>query len=580
MTTTRIPAPADTHKGPDAQNTHQRRWPSTVLAVVSVLCGTAAIAVHASFYGYWIVDDAAITFAYARSVAEGLGSVLQPGALPVEGFSNPAWLLLLVVGRWLGLFDHGSLFGFPDYALYPKGLALLCCAGILTACYLAARRVLRRPWLATLLVGLVLAAIPSFVIWSFSGLENSLYAFLAVSLAVLIFRATLDERLLTARIAILTGLLAAAAALTRPDGLIYIAAYPIVLLIGLSRHTVASSIRYAALSVVSFIILFGSYVCWRYVTFGKLLPNTATAKSQGIPGLDNLTRVGELVTYIGTPLTLVATLVIGMAVTQRLWWHRALLSLLVPLGLALLAFVILKPDWMPQYRFATPVWALGALVGTLTTTAVLQRAWKRRRAWVSATLAVSLVVSGITLARAAEEFRAAPTVPMCYVVDRFGRTFNGYADILQLEHASLLLPDIGGTALTSRLHIYDLAGLASPRIAEFMAKGNMEGLRNYIFNDLQPTFIHTHGGWSARSGIPADPRLAEHYYSIYRHPAPDSPNGDWVRKSAVPNKQVLRNLRQYAQETIVAVRSTYDQAPLRHCGATLRRGQTIGQLPD
>ena len=41
--------------------------------------------------------------------------MLQPGAPPVEGFSDPAWMALLDFGHRLGLFDHGTWFGVPDY---------------------------------------------------------------------------------------------------------------------------------------------------------------------------------------------------------------------------------------------------------------------------------------------------------------------------------------------------------------------------------------------------------------------------------------------------------------------------------
>jgi hypothetical protein len=60
---------------------------------------------HASLFHSWIVDDAGISFAYARSLATGHGLVAQPGAAPVEGFSNPLWTLLLASCFGLGLFD-------------------------------------------------------------------------------------------------------------------------------------------------------------------------------------------------------------------------------------------------------------------------------------------------------------------------------------------------------------------------------------------------------------------------------------------------------------------------------------------
>ncbi len=100
-----------------------RGWPRWASWLVAIGLPTLLVAAHALVYGLWLVDDAGITFAYARSIAAGAGPVLQPGAPPVEGYSNPAWLALLVLGRWLGLFDHSTWFGVPDLVAYPKALA-------------------------------------------------------------------------------------------------------------------------------------------------------------------------------------------------------------------------------------------------------------------------------------------------------------------------------------------------------------------------------------------------------------------------------------------------------------------------
>lgn len=187
---------------------------------------TVLVALHMQLYGRWIVDDAAITFAYARSLASGEGAVLQPDADQVEGYSNPAWLAVLVLGRWLGLFDRGTWFGVPDLVLFPKIVALLCCAGVFAGFYAVVRAVSRRPVVLTVVAGAVTAAVPSFAIWVSSGLENPLLALIAVTLAALLARAAIARRLLEVRVAVGCGLLAALAALTRPDGLIYAAAYP------------------------------------------------------------------------------------------------------------------------------------------------------------------------------------------------------------------------------------------------------------------------------------------------------------------------------------------------------------------
>ena len=98
-----------------AQPEPRRPWEWVLAAAVPmVLTG-----LHARIYGQWIVDDAGLSFAYARSLATGAGPVLQPGSAPVEGFSNPTWVAVLAVGRALHLFDHGAWFGTPELLCTP-----------------------------------------------------------------------------------------------------------------------------------------------------------------------------------------------------------------------------------------------------------------------------------------------------------------------------------------------------------------------------------------------------------------------------------------------------------------------------
>jgi hypothetical protein len=55
-------------------------------SVGSVGLGSVLVALHASFYGGWIVDDAGVTFSYARNVAAGHGLVDQAGGKAVEAY--------------------------------------------------------------------------------------------------------------------------------------------------------------------------------------------------------------------------------------------------------------------------------------------------------------------------------------------------------------------------------------------------------------------------------------------------------------------------------------------------------------
>jgi hypothetical protein len=539
------------------------RWTGRMGAVLAMGVPTGLTGLHALLYGRWIVDDAAITFAYARSIATGAGPVLQPGAEVVEGYSNPAWLAVLTVGRWLGLFDRGSWLGVPDYVTFPKTVALLCCAGMFGCMFAAARAVSRRPVLVTLVAGSVTAAVPSFVIWCFSGLENSLLGLTAVGLAAVLVRAAATGHLLSVRTAAVCGLLAALGALTRPDGVIYVGAFPLAALLLLRRENLHRAVAASVISVAAFALPAGGYLAWRMWTFGEYLPNTALAKSQGLPGSADLARPGELVGYVGWLAALLAVMFIGAALARPSRVRRGLSVLLVPFGLAVTAFGVLEADWMGQYRFATPVWPLGALAGTLAAAYIVPQLATRGRAAVAVLAAAAAVVSGLALADTAREFRAAPTAPLCLVAQNTGRNINGYAEIVGLPDATLLAPDIGGAAMTSDLRIIDLAGLADARIGGYWHDQDWAGLRDYLFDEIRPTFIKSHGAWSTTTGLTSDPRMAADYVEI----GSTAGTADWVRRDALGSPAKLAELRAYTTDVAAPADAQYREAPRASCGA-------------
>ena len=167
----------------------------------------------------------------------------------------------------------------------------------------------RYPAAVTAVAGCACALIPSFVIWSVSGLENALLAAaVAVQVAVVVRR---RDRLAAVLPALACGLLAALAALTRPEAAVYAATYPLALLVvGRPRWRELGA---AALSVVAFAVPFGAYLAWRLATFGQWLPTTAIAKSQGLPTVAGFAKVGSLIAYAGWPIVLVGTLLVGAA---------------------------------------------------------------------------------------------------------------------------------------------------------------------------------------------------------------------------------------------------------------------------
>jgi hypothetical protein len=493
---------------------------------------------HALLFGDWIVDDAGITFTYARNLAAGHGLVSQPGLPPVEGFSNFLWMLTLVPSFLLGLFHP---------VIVPKlvSLALLAGSFILLDRGLFALTGSRAVSLVTLLL---LAVCSPFVIWTVSGLENPLYAFLLCLLFWLIVR----ERE-TGAFPLAAGAVAVGLALTRPEGILFAPLYPLLTLTkgGWSRIN-----RYAAV----FALLLGGFLLFRWSYFGDLYPNTFYAK--GGPNakvfLDLVTlqprmtaKAFELFESMAGPgnVLLPVALLAGTAYLigrGRFGWKHAILLAFAYFGAV--PFLLLPFDWMEEYRFGTPFFPFlyayaVTLAASLGEMLFPDPARRRLPALVAGLAAVGLSL-GLFAGRSVL-FAAAPTVSFQEVAEKFGLRYNRYADLLGLERPSILLPDVGGTLWVSRLRVYDLVGLTDRTIARTLEK-NPEAFYHYIFDEAKPTFIHLHHYWTLQAGLDHDPRFQRDYIPLFqvfepavRERAGGFPlsSGDFIRRDAILGRE-------------------------------------------
>lgn len=570
-------APTDSAVDPDMErHTTPRRSPFvTHVADVagSFLVPLGAYLFHAALFGRWIVDDAAISFAYARNIAEGYGIVHQPGAESVEGYSNPLWTALLALLHYVGILDDGNntLAGVPDYVYVPRAIAVVCVIVVL----LCIRRILGRllprgqAIVATLLAGLILAVNSSFVGWTVSGMENPLYAALVALLAALLVVAAVRRNALSAKVAILSSVLVLLLALTRPDGLIFVVAYPLLVATQLRRANVGRSLRSVLIAGATFAIPAALLLFLRYQTWGLLVPNTAVAKSQN--GLDfaGMTKVTQLVEHVGWPIAFLALLLVGMTFVQILtptptptWradnaFKLGLYGLTAVFLPSFAAYALLNEDWMIQLRFATPFWVTSAPLLAALLVHWLAMPHRRTQIVVGVLTLAALVPTLLIMAENSHTWRTRPTLTACFVAERYGRMWNTYADLLGIKNASYLTPDLGGTLLTSNHKIYDLGGLMDAKIARAMNTGDQQALAEYVFTETKPTFIHIHG--SFREPIISDPRLDSDYLPLV-------PSQDFVRKDAVKNLGMYYFLKSSAPVAEQALWTWRQSHQLASCG--------------
>jgi hypothetical protein len=465
--------------------------------------------------------------------------------------------------------------------LFPKALAIACCAGILTLFYFTATVLTRRPRLATLLAGAALAAMPSFVIWIVSGLENPIYALFVAAVAAVITRAIAADRLLNWRTATLAGVLAAGAALSRPDGAVYAGAFGIVALLFLRRDRIKQTLLACVISVAAFVVPFGAYVTYRWFTFHRLVPNTAVAKDQPLPVLADLGKPSLLVSYVGWATALLLVGLVAATLARRPDLRARFAGLLVPLGLAVFAFCVLQADWMGEYRFATPIWTLGALIGGVTLTIVWDAARPQARVLLGLGVVVATALSMVQFEASARAWRLEAKTPMCVVVERDARTMNGMADILGRNDLSAGVIDLGGQSMASDLRLIDLAGLGDAEIADYLGRGDIPGMRDYVFDVAKPDLITFIGTWDWTLGFDTDPRFARDYHLVYQSPGPwpgillsYNRVGFWVRKDVVANDAQLAELRDYTRARVEPILQLNTTANRRDCGPVLRPGQT------
>jgi hypothetical protein len=483
--------------------------------------------IHAALFGSWIVDDAGISFSYARSLAHGFGLVAQPGQPPVEGFSNFLWVVLLAPTFWLHLFDT---------VWTPKALAVALTFGT----FLLLDRSLAALWGGrrgpSIAVLSLLALHSGFVIWSVSGLENPLYVFLAVALVAVAvgergrLEAGIDPG---SRPALLAGLAAAGLALTRPDGVIFAPLYPAFWLLARRERSVASAARALAVYAAALGGIYGAFLLFRRGYFGDWVPNTFRAK--GGPTLATLgdllllrgepaARLRDLGDSIAGPAGVLLLAALGLAAVYLAGRGRfgfGLQALFLPALAAAAAYALLPRDWMGEHRFATPFYPLFYAFAAGVGLALLELVPAPRRA-LATTLALAGAAGGTAALAASRSlsFAAAPTVPFTEVQETFGTAFNGFAERLGVgAGGSFLLPDLGGTLWTSKLRVVDLAGLCDPVIARTLTR-DRPAFHAYVFEQVKPTFIHMHEGWTLAAALGADPRLERDYVPLLAYADP------------------------------------------------------------
>jgi hypothetical protein len=423
------------------------------------------------------LEDAYITFRYARNIAQGNGFVYNLGER-VLGTTSPLQTLLLA-----GL---GLTFGPERIPLVASLLMPIFGIGAGILAFLAVRRYGGTCVGTT--IGLLLFYLHPLVMrTSVGGMETPLVLFLmALSLYFVA-----DRRAVPATIAI------AFLALCRIDGLIWGGLVIAATLLSNYRRPLRQAVSFGAVVV--------PWVLFSWLYFGSPMPNSMIAKGVIRPGREGLlmdpvhfSRLSRF--YLsGTTLGMdrwvilisVTLLVLGVIAVFRA--RRLELSLLPVFPAVYVVLMYIGRAPMFQWYLAPMLLCCLFLMGLGVGQAVVWTGVRERRGRIKAVALACLAAAA--LPRVADEVRTLPRRvrhTKLFQENEFG--LRRAVGLWLREHTprdtSVAMEAIGYQGYYSERRVIDMAGLVTPRVIEYNAGTGSNGLVfKHITTELRPDYI-------------------------------------------------------------------------------------------
>lgn len=236
-----------------------------VLLVVGVL---AALVYGISLWNVVVQDDTYISLIYSRNLARGEGLLYNPGHEAVEGYTNFSWTVL----------SGGAIALGWDPVVFVQVAGLACALAVVVLTYLLARRIGASELFAGV-AAVVMGVRPALALEAMGGLETCFFAML-VQTAVWLTLSPNPRTSTRVGASVLLGL----SALTRPEGVFVFGLLELSHLFLAWRDRRSSDrplvewLRTGLPRWLPFVLIVGTHLTFRWLTYHDYVPNTARAK--------------------------------------------------------------------------------------------------------------------------------------------------------------------------------------------------------------------------------------------------------------------------------------------------------------
>ena len=401
--------------------------------VVGLLLPLCLLAWNMWVVRLYTVDDAYISFRYARNLAAGHGLVYNVGEA-IEGYTNFSLTIALAAGMAVGIDPHPL----------SKALGAAAALGTLVVVYCIAGRLQPRKALPCVATWLLAGSAP-FAHWAVFGLETTIFAFLVSLGTLLMFRETDAGTGFWG-----SGLVFAAAALTRPEAPMYMG----LAMLLLGRRIVS---RQNMMRALVFAVPVVAHLLWRRAYYGAWLPSTLGAKTGDLALQFEAGNkyLGRWLRHAG-PVAWLSLYGVGIALTRRKDRETATLAAVAVVGMGYI--ILVGGDWMTYSRFVVPLEPFVFLLAGMTIRKVGQT--RDRAALLALALFSAWTVRGRihTINKSRKQFREERR----HWNISAGRVAAWVRD--NLPPGRVALGDIGYFGYHTNFPVLDLLGLVDPVI--------------------------------------------------------------------------------------------------------------------
>jgi len=468
------------------------------------LClSSSFLALHELNYPLVGIDDANIYFVYARNLANGYGFVYNIGGERVEGFTSLLWTVISALAFKFSIYPELTLLIINIVIV---SLGITCALNYLQHAIAREGKNRKTEFFWSGLFLILLFSSPRYIVWNtITLMENALWSTLLLLATIFVMQDHASFRRINLGFTLLSVLLF----LTRPESILWVAVFAVVLLLRIAFHSnIINALRLLAPSFVSMILALALLTLFRLYYFGYPLPNTYYAKVSPSFTYNLVEGTIYLIRYfISDPIATISIISISLAciysiVTRSL--KRDSLFLLIITATGLLIPLLTGGDHFGSFRFYQNTYPITLLCFIYFANKVLSRISDglNDRALFSGaykflfTGLVLLLTYGFVLSQISAWSHFSSEIEADFKVAEYERR-NG-AFIQQLFLSLPNLPSVGviasgGIKYSYAGEIIDLLGLNNTIMAH--NHGKRMGYKNHAafevetFHQLQPDIV-------------------------------------------------------------------------------------------